>query len=200
VEVRDGEGWVRSAYSLKNIGQALRLYQEDNGRLPPAVVRGKNGEPLYSWRVLLLPYLDYDTLYEQFRLDEPWDGEHNRKFLEQAPRCYVPGLGGDDDPGLTRYQLLVGPGTAFERGEGTTILVVEAGQPVPWSKPVDLTYDPGGPLPPLGGVFGKPVHFLCYELWRNPGFNAYFGDGSARFIRSDTDESTIRGLIAGKAE
>jgi hypothetical protein len=63
-----------------------------------------------------------------------------------------------------------------------------------------VTYDPEGPLPPLGGVFGKPVHFLCYELWRNPGFTACFADGSARIIRSDTDQSTIRGLISREGE
>jgi hypothetical protein len=203
-EVRDGEGWVRSAVSLHQIAFALRAYHEDNGHLPPAVVRGKNGQPLYSWRVLLLPYLDDDPLFQEFRHDEPWDSEHNKKLLERT-RSYQPALGSDDDPGLTRYQVFVGPGTAFERdgltwadfpkGLADTLLVVEAAQPVPWSKPADLTYDPAGPLPALRGPFGKPVHLLCYELWQAPGFNACFADGSTRFIASDTDEKTIRGLI-----
>src|SRR5437879_6372956 len=54
-EVRGGEGWIESAVSLKRIGLALRNYHKENGRLPPAVVHGKDGRPLYSWRVLLLP-------------------------------------------------------------------------------------------------------------------------------------------------
>jgi len=204
-KVREDEGWVRSAYSLHQIGIALQAYHEDNGHLPPAVVRGKSGQPLYSWRVFLLPYLDEDSLYRQFRLDEPWDSAQNSKLLEQSPRCYDPALGGNDDPGLTRYQVFVGPGTAFERDGLTwtdfpnrlsdTLLVVEAGHPVPWSKPADLSYDPAGPLPPLGGAFGMPVHVLCYELWRTAGFNACMADGSTRFIPSDTDEKALRGLI-----
>ncbi len=107
---------------------------------------------------------------------------------------------------MTRYQVFIGPGTAFERDGLTwadfpkdlsdTLLVVEAGQPVPWSKPEDLTYDAAAPLPPLGGVFGKPVHFLCLDLWRTAGFNACMADGSMRFIPSDTDEKTLRGLIS----
>jgi hypothetical protein len=190
---------------MRGIGVALQSYHEVYGELPPAVVRDKDGKPLYSWRVALLPFLEENQLYTQFKLDEPWDSEHNKRFLEPTPHCYRPHLGGNDAPGLTRYQVLVGPGTAFERdgltwddfpdGLSNTLLMVEAGAPVPWAKPADLTYDPARPLPPLGGAFGKPVHFLCYELWRNPGFIAGFADGSARFIRSDTAEKTIRGLI-----
>jgi hypothetical protein len=190
---------------MRGIGVALQSYHEVYGELPPAVVRGKDGEPLYSWRVALLPFLEETNIYREFKLDEPWDSEHNKKFLEPTPRCYQPAGGGNDAPGLTRYQVIVGPGTAFERdgltwddfpdGLSSTLVVVEAGEPVPWSQPADLTYDPVRPLPPLGGAFRKPVHFLCYELWRNSGFTAGFADGRARFIRSDTAEKTIRGLI-----
>jgi hypothetical protein len=115
------------------------------------------------------------------------------------------GLRGPDRAGRTRYQVLVGPGTAFERdgltwddlpdGLANTLVVVEAGEPVPWSKPADLAYDPNGPLPPLGGPFSKPVHALCYEVGRSRGFNACFADGSTRFLRSTTAEQTLRALI-----
>jgi prepilin-type processing-associated H-X9-DG protein len=203
--IRDSEGWQRSQASLRQIGQALHLYHEVNGKLPPAVVRDKDGRPLYSWRVLLLPYLEHMQLYKQFNLEEAWDSPHNKKFLEQTPKCYLPDGGGMDDPGLTRYQVLIGPGTAFERpgltwddfpdGLAETILVVEAGEPVPWSKPADLAYDPDGPLPPLGGVFTKPVRFLKFEVSRRAGFNVLFADGSCRFIDSRTDERIIRSLI-----
>ncbi len=205
-KVSDDAGWVRSASSLGQIGMAMQTYHDVNGKLPPAVAYGKVGQPLYSWRVLLLPYLEQDRLYKQFKLDEPWDSPHNKPLSENTPKCYLPALGGNDPPGLTRYQVFVGPGTAFERdgltwdefpdSPANTLLVVEAGEPVPWSKPVDMAYDPGKPLPPLGGVFGKPVHFLCYEVGRRPGFGACFGDGKARFVRGDTAEKTLRGLIS----
>src|SRR5579884_3202970 len=61
VEVRDGEGWLLSRNCLKQIGWALHNYHEAYGRLPPAVVRGKDGQPLYSWRVLLLPFLEEEN-------------------------------------------------------------------------------------------------------------------------------------------
>src|SRR6516165_8316569 len=71
--IRDGaHSYI--ANSLRNIGLALHNYQSvRKGRLPPPVVKDKNGRPLYSWRVLLLPYLEHEPLYKQFKLDEPWD-------------------------------------------------------------------------------------------------------------------------------
>ena len=40
---------------------------------PPAYSTDAAGKPLLSWRVLILPYIDQQGLYEQFHLDEPWD-------------------------------------------------------------------------------------------------------------------------------
>jgi hypothetical protein len=105
---------------------------------------------------------------------------------------------------MTRYLALVGPGSAFER-EGLTwedftddlaeTILVEAAEPVPWAKPVDLAYDPDKPLPALGGVFTKTVHFLYCGVGSKSGFSAVFADGKGRFISSQTAEKTIRALI-----
>jgi hypothetical protein len=110
-----------------------------------------------------------------------------------------------DDPGMTRYQVIVGPGTPFERdgltfddfpdGISETVLVIDAGEAVPWSKPADLTYDPNGPLPRFSAEFSKPRLIVCYEIGRDPAFHACFADGSLRFIRSTADETTIRAII-----
>jgi hypothetical protein len=202
-KIRDDEGWERSINRISQIALAMENYHGVYGKLPPAVVRGKDGHPLYSWRVLLLPLLEEHQVYERFHLDEPWDSPHNQALLKEPLVSYNPF--GRDDLELTRYQVLIGPGTAFEKdgltwadfldGRANTLLVVEAGEPVPWSKPVDLTYDPSKPLPPLGAGFTTPVHFLCYEVWRKPGFVACFADGSDCFIPASTDEKTIRGFI-----
>jgi Protein of unknown function (DUF1559) len=204
-QVRDGEGWTYSADRLKEIGLALHEYEQQHGELPPAVVTDNTGKPLYSWRVLLLPYLEQGHLFAQFNLNQPWNSPANSPLAAEAPKCYRLPLCVQDPPGLTHYQVLVGPGTAFEKpgltwndfpdGPANTLLVVEAHDAVPWSKPADLTYDPDQPLPPLGGLCGKPIHFLCYEAGRTPGFVACFGDAKVRFISNKTPAATIRGLI-----
>jgi prepilin-type processing-associated H-X9-DG protein len=200
----------RSQNNLHLIGIALLSYFDDNGKLPPLVVSSKDGKPLYSWRVVLLPYMDdVELAFDRFRLDEPWDSPNNSKLLENAPHCFVTSF--DDGPGMTRYQVLVGPGTAFglpgqnwtlpnadlQDGMPGPLLVVEANQPVPWSKPADLVYDPNKPMAGFSTLFSEPVHFLCREIGRTPGFNALFADGSVEFIPDQTDETTIRRLVAG---
>jgi hypothetical protein len=147
---------------LRQIARALIAYAADHGqRLPPAALTGPDGRLLLSWRVVILPYLGEQELHDRFRLDEPWDSPHNRALLDRRPEVYRlpqgPPAGGHD----RYYQAFVGPGTAFERpglslahdfpdGPDNTLLVAEARDPVPWSKPADLTYDPAAPLPPLG--------------------------------------------------
>ncbi len=51
----------------------MHNYHDTNGSMPPAAVCDKTGKPLLSWRVLILPYVEQDELYKEFKLDEPWD-------------------------------------------------------------------------------------------------------------------------------
>jgi hypothetical protein len=141
--------------------------------------------------VALLPYLDEVELYKQFHLDEPWDSPHNKKLLRKMPKVYAPPGGATREPYTTYYQVFVGPRAAFEERRATMIpasfpdglsnilLVVEAGRPVPWTKPEDLPFTPDGPLPALGGLF--------------PGiFNAAFGDGSVHALSTRADPAQLR--------
>jgi hypothetical protein len=61
-------------------------------------------------------------------------------------------------------------------------LVIEAGEPVPWTKPEDLPYDPDQPLPNLRGLF-------------KDGFRVGMADGSMRWLKWDMSEETLRAAI-----
>lgn len=205
-QVRNGEARIYSAVSLNQIGIALQGYHDTHGHLPPAVVRDRDGRPLYSWRVLILPYVEDEATYRKFRLDEPWDGPNNKLLLQTTPRAFQPVVGYYPDPleGRTRFQAVVGPCTAFERdgltrsdfpdGLAETVLVVEAEEAVPWSAPVDFAYDPTGEFPAFHKQT-KPVKLSCRELWRHDGFVALMGTGQARFIRMPDDERDLRALM-----
>ncbi len=171
-------------------------YDNEHGRLPPAVVYGEDGKPLYSWRVLLLPYLEEDKLYKEFHLDEPWDSPHNIELVPRMPAVYAPppGKRWKVPPGHTVMHVFVGRGAAFEDhvtvriqggfpdGTSNTFLVVEAGEPVPWSAPQELIYDPNGPLPDMPCLFSN-------------GFRAGLADGSMRWVSKDASEATLRAAI-----
>lgn len=172
-------------------------YQDTHGRLPPAVVYGKYGQPLYSWRVLLLPYLEEQELHSQFHLDEPWDSPHNLPLLERMPSTYAPPPGKKSRmPAYhTVCHVFVGKGTPFEEGrevkynkdcfpDGTsnTILIVEAGPPVPWTKPEEIPYDPDAPLPRLDPLFPDLIRIA-------------FADGHVQYVRKDINKSALHAAI-----
>ncbi len=144
--------------NLKQIGLALDHYHDAHGRFPPSVVYSPDGRPLYSWRVLILPYLDQKDLYESSIWMKPGIALTIRDLLARRPAVYDP-TGIRTEPTLTYFQVFVGEGAAFEGRQGTkladfpdgperTILVVEAANPVPWTQPIDLSYVAGEPTPP----------------------------------------------------
>jgi hypothetical protein len=164
----------QAANNLKQIGIALHAYHDTYGQLP-ANITAKNGEPLLSWRVAILPFIEEDALYKQFKLDEVWDGEHNMKLVEQLPKVYAPVRVKTKEKSLTFLQGFDGPDATFEAGkklripasfpDGTsnTLAVAEAGEPVVWSKPADLPFDPKKDLPKLGGQFEGDFHAVCMD-------------------------------------
>jgi len=57
-KVREAASRTHSMNNMKMLGLALHNYHDANGRFPPAFVVDKAGKPLYSWRVLILPYIE----------------------------------------------------------------------------------------------------------------------------------------------
>jgi hypothetical protein len=182
----------RSVNNLKQLALAMHEYHDANKEFPTAAYYDKDGKPLLSWRVGLLPYLGHKDLYQQFHLDEPWDSAHNKKLIDKMPTVFAFGDGAKK--GLTHYQVLAGKGTAFDGKKGmripadfpdgtsNTILIVEAKDAVPWTKPADLPYDDKKPLPKFGGLF-------------KDGFHVALADGSVRFVSSKISERTLRFAI-----
>jgi hypothetical protein len=180
------------------VAMGLHSYQDKHGQMPPAVVYGPGGKPLYSWRVLILPYLEQKELYDQFNLDESWDSPHNSKLLSKMPHAYAlpprKMAKMNMPPDQTICHVFVGRKAAFEGREGlrlsqdfpdgtcNTILLIEAGKPVPWTKPEDLPFDPDEPLPDLSGPFREIIR-LC------------MADGSRHHISRDLSETTLRAAI-----
>ena len=99
-------------------------------------------------------------------------------------------------PGTTTYRVFVGKGAFFEKDQGTaianitdgtsnTLMVVEATEAVPWTRPdSDLPFDPDA----------KPS--LCGAGSPHPGgFNAAMADGSVRFIKNTIAVQVFKALI-----
>ncbi len=104
----------RSMTNMQLVAKALNSYAKKHGTYPTPMVRDANGVPLYSWRVLILPHLGYESLYEQFNLAESWDSSENIYIAQSMPREYQT-FGGSQfiSSSETAIALLCGPGTLF---------------------------------------------------------------------------------------
>ena len=100
--------WAERERNLASIAKAIEAYRKDKGHYPPPAILDKDGKPLLSWRVAILPYMEnayinvpYDPdnkgaqrintpkdLYNLFKLDEPWDGPNNKKLIDKFPSLY----------------------------------------------------------------------------------------------------------------
>lgn len=181
--------------NLKQMMLAWHNYEATYGRFPDDI-RDKDGKPLLSWRVAILPFIEGGELYNRFRLDEPWDSPHNLELAKRMPNVYVcPSA--TFGPGETSYKTFVPldpmkPRPAlriaqFLDGTSNTMTIAESSSPVIWTKPEDVPFD-----------------FDARERARAPeelgsrhpnGFNAALADGSVRFFRQPIDPELLKALI-----
>jgi len=205
---------ILCANSLKTIMLATMNYADANdGALPAAYTVDKDGKPLHSWRVAILPYLEESELYEQIRLDEPWDSEWNSQFHDQMPAifaCPTSVVARQTDAKTPRtlkettYSVVVGDETAFPGagkgrkweeitdGPSNTLAVVERKTPVCWMNPTaELT------LETLAAEVGSEHTGMGAK--REPGFNAATLDGAVRFVVTSTDAATLNAWATAAA-
>ena len=206
---------TQSLANLKQIGLAMHNFHSTFSSFPPAVIRGPDGKPWHSWRVLLLPFLEEGALYAKYRFDEPWDGPNNKELLDQMPAIYADPIYGENIDHLTSYAAITGPGMAFsaegpqfdgqkpDLGQGiriakfadglsNTLLVgpIAPSEKIPWMKPQDLVIDDKFPLP------GKPGSFsLPYKLPQGDCGPFLVADGSVQLLAKPKDLATLRGLL-----
>ena len=190
---REAARRVQSSNNLRQIQLAMLNYESAMRKFPARAILDKNGKPLLSWRVTLLPQLAGKGLYQRFHLDEPWDSEHNKPLITQIPSIYQnPNRPFD---GKTNYLLPVGKGTMWEGDEGVrirdirdgtskTVMIVEADEDraVIWTKPDDLEVDMDHPRHGFGG-------------FRGDGIWVGFCDGSVRMLRKSVSDETLRALF-----
>ncbi len=170
---------------IKSILLAFHNYNDANGHFPPKAIFGSDGEPKLSWRVALLPFLDQGALFHAFHLNESWDSPHNKALIARMPDLFTTPNAPTDD-GTTRIRLFEGPGTMFNGSRGmrideitdgtsNTVTIVAAREAVPWTRPGDLPFAEGKPLPGL-------------DLADEVGILAGIADGSVRNVKGGGED------------
>lgn len=195
-----GDGWVNQ--QLRTIAMAFMNYGMNHRVYPPATSLRPAVLPLratqLSWRVHLLPFLNHEPLYRQFRLEEPWDSPHNKQLLRHMPDVY---RDFDDDAHSTTTRILVatGPGTLFpeigrapsqreldrDMSRKAAFFEVSPDSAVPWTKPADYEID----------LTAEDHSKAVKKLYRPLGIRFARFDGAIQFIPPDTPPETVQMMI-----
>ncbi|MCL2006114.1 MAG: DUF1559 domain-containing protein [Planctomycetaceae bacterium] len=195
---------------MKVIGLALHNYHDAYQAMPPLYTVDADGKPLHSWRVLILPFIEQNALFQQIRLTEPWDSPHNSQFhqvripLYACPdnpnvagrlNCTYSAISGDVAgrnavafvPATEPGKLVGNSFVAIRDGTSNTLAVVEVRQPFNWMDPTaDIDLD----------TFAKGINKPDGRAgsFHTGGANAVFFDGAVRFIDDTIDSSILRAL------
>jgi type II secretory pathway pseudopilin PulG len=146
---------VQCLNNMRQIALAMHNYESVYGHLPPAYIADENGNPMHSWRVLILPFMEKNNLFERYSMDEPWDGPNNRLLADEIDwvyRCPTHDTH-EGEENSTQYCLVTGEGTLFQAdrapsfsdikdGSSNTVILVEVNRgDIHWMEPRDLTLD-----------------------------------------------------------
>ncbi|HEV7279665.1 MAG TPA: DUF1559 domain-containing protein [Pirellulaceae bacterium] len=189
--------------NLKQIALAMHNYHDTHRALPAQAVLDENGQPMHSWRTALLPFLEEQSLYQQYNFNEPWNSPTNRALADVPVRAYsCPAGGHGPDSAETSYFVVYGDETMFAPNRWTrfadvpdglsnTIMIVESNSlHVPWSEPRDIPFDE------MQFYLNAPESELSVSSAHTNGANVAMGDGSVRFLNQDgLDEQTFRFML-----
>ena len=183
---------------------AVANYHDTYKCYPPPFIADEDGKPMHSWRILVLPFLEQNEIYKQYRFDEPWDGPNNRKLAHQMPEIYA--LHGIEKPGnvTTNYLHVVGDQTAsppshtidestITDGTSNTLFIVEnVGADVHWMEPRDLSFES------MSFTINAPNGI---SSWLDPPAGVML-DGMVQTIHPNTPPNVVRALftIAGRED
>jgi len=189
---REAARRMQSQNNLKQIVLALHNYHDVYQSFPPAVVTDADGNPLYSGRVLLLPFMEQKALYDRFDLTQTWDSPANQTISQMKIPVFSDPSSPPSIPSQTDYLFVTGKGTIFEGDKSTTIraisdgvsntlvMVEVKGSTANWAEPnkdVDIS---------------QP---MSLPKGNHPGGNlAAFADGSVRFMSNNVAPNVVRAM------
>lgn len=186
---------------LKQLACALHCYLDAHGCFPPAYFCDKNGKPMHSWRVLILPHFNEEAAYARYDFTMPWNSPQNQRVANavwgrnadyfQCPSGRLHGTP------FTNYVAVVGPDTVLLKdksrkltsGNAQKIMLVEiADSDIHWMEPRDLTFDQVMALARGGsGATASSRH--------PAGVNYADASSTVRTLDRDVDVKTLRKML-----
>ncbi|MBR5710337.1 MAG: DUF1559 domain-containing protein [Thermoguttaceae bacterium] len=194
---RESARRMQNANNFKQLALGMLMYEAAHRSLPSPYTVNEDGKRLHSWRVALLPYFEELELYDQIRLDEPWDSDWNKQFHDKCPKVFQnPSV--ELAPGETTFAVVVGENTAFPGnkrvslatitdGCSNTAMIVER-SPVCWM-------DPNSDIPLEEAIKGVNVSPNGIRSYYNGIFMLVLCDGSVCNLPDNVSSVFLRKLF-----
>ncbi len=160
-------------FNLREICLAIANFESTFKVLPSSdgFPRSKTGG--LSWRVAILPFLGYNNLYIEFKLDEPWDSDHNKKLLSKMPFEFrtqqTNKVGYTTIISTMGTESLIRKGQSFRLNElkanaSYTAMLVAGGPDtaIPWTCPDERAFDSDYGIKDFGA--GSPLVVLFADI------------------------------------
>jgi uncharacterized Fe-S cluster protein YjdI len=193
--VREAARRTQCRNNLKQIALALHNYHDFFGSFPPAFTVDEAGQPLHSWRTLILPFTDNSELYKTIDLSKPWNDPVNRGAFNTMVAAYrCPSVRIEDNH--TTYLGVSGEHSFFfqnqsrqltdlKDGSSNTLMIVDAPPDlaIPWMMPQDAD------LAAIQKIRASKT------LQHSGIFQSVLCDGSVRSISTQIENTTLSALV-----
>ncbi|MBN9118473.1 MAG: DUF1559 domain-containing protein [Planctomycetes bacterium] len=205
--------------NMAAVAKAIENYRKDKGHYPPPAILDKDGKPLLSWRVAILPYMENawinnnggpgekpvngpKELYGLFKLDEPWDGPNNKKLIGRLPSPYRAPWSvlsySQSSIGKTMVMAAVGKGAIFDPTK-KTVSDVDVRDGLKHTLLALQLEEPGQAV-----YWTKPADVELTADGKLPAdgpnlgrrFAVVYADGSAHTLANGLDPKTFLGIVS----
>jgi len=194
---RNAAQTMQTSNNLKQVGLAFHNYHSVYRQLPADAATDAQGNPLWSWRVTLLPFVEEQATWEQWQQDQAWDSGVNASLSVPLPMAYASPKEANPASDQTHIFAVRHPqgmmsgasGLTFADvtdGLSNTILAVYLpGRTTSWAAPEDIS------LAELQVEFGKvtPIDPIL----------VLFGDGAVQRFNEPLDPATVEALVTRDA-
>ncbi len=168
---------VREMNDMRQVALAMHNYADSFRQLPQFAASQSNVD--LSWRVLVLPFIEEVTLYEEIDTKKAWDSAENQILKTVTPRIY-------GENGMSRIAAiqLEKPIKFFDGivdGTSNTIAFVQVKDGIPWAANRDLT------IPQVLEMFAnmKGEGEVLVAMY----------DGSVQMISASTPPATLKAML-----
>lgn len=190
---RNAARLMAASNNLRMVGLGLQQYHTTYMRFPAATVTDASGNPIWGWRVAVLPFIEGQSTWDQWQQDQSWNSPANASLSMPMPGAFS--TPGEESPTndqthifAVRHPLSVMSGPSGVRmrdiadGVSSTILAVYLPErTTTWTAPEDIT-----------------LAELQSELARASPSNqvlVLFVDGAVRRFAEPLDAATVEAMV-----